>query len=468
MTKSSSALNKYAEIINGLHEKWKPHPGQVPIGRALIQEGFNDIFVQAGRNFGKTELVAYLLWRWAKTFPGSENYYFGPYMKQAREILWASRRLQSFGPQEWLKGKPNDTEMRVVLDNDSFIKCDGSDNVEAYRGIKPKGLTIFDEFKDFRPEFYEAYDPNRAAFNSPLIIIGTPPDRECQFTEVAEAFQKNSKKKFFWAPTEQNPYISKDWLKAKKAELYARGEGDVWEREYMARFVKGGASKIFPMLSRDIVKTHDAIMAELFRDRKKLTWVLFADPAAATCFATLFLAVNPYSKKLYLLDEIYETDQAKMSVKQIGNRIQSIKKELFDYGEWRQGYDEAEKWFQTEMMDNFEEYFEPSLKSQNDKESGLTLIKDILLQGKLVMSDRCVKMFWELDNYYKDKKGKIPKVNDHLIDCFRYALGAVYYSLTQEKEYIEAEDENFRGARISDDFEHFDNWGRPRDEWEDF
>ena len=157
--------------IEALHRKWTPHPAQVELGRALLSGGFLDVFGQCGRNFGKTELVGYLTWRYAFTFPRSENYYFAPYMKQAREIMWASRRIQDFGPKDWIESI-NNTEMRITFKNGSFIKLDGSDNVDAYRGVKPKGLTIYDEFKDFRPEFHEAYDPNRAAFNSPLLIIG--------------------------------------------------------------------------------------------------------------------------------------------------------------------------------------------------------------------------------------------------------------------------------------------------------
>ena len=156
--------------LKALHERWQPHPAQVAIGKALLHDRKRDVFAQCGRNFGKTELVAYLLWRWAWTFPGSENYYFSPYMKQSREILWSSRRVQELGPSEWIS-KVNEQEMRIHFHNGSFIKLDGSDNVESYRGVKPKGLTIFDEFKDFRPEFLEAYDPNRAAYDTPLFII---------------------------------------------------------------------------------------------------------------------------------------------------------------------------------------------------------------------------------------------------------------------------------------------------------
>lgn len=426
-------IRAYADIIKGLHTKFQPHRAQVKIGQALIRDEVKDIFVEAGRNLGKTTLVCYLLWRWAALNPGSENYYFAPYMKQAREIVWASYMLQNFGPREWVFDE-NNTEMRIPFRNGSFIKADGSDNVNAYRGVKPNGLIVFDEFKDFRPEFYDAFDPNRAAYNAPLIIIGTPPDRHCQFSDVRDAFKKDPKKAYFHAPTTDNPHLSKDWLESKRIELLERGEEDVWQREYLAMQVTSGATKIFPMVSKAIVKPLDEIMRTISRDRKRMEWIWFADPAAASTFAVLFAAYNQFTKEIFLLDEIYEQNQANMTVKTIGAQIIQKKSELNDRSDWRQGYDEAATWFQNEMLDNFSEHLEPSQKAANDKEVGLSLIKDALLQNKITMSERCVKTFWEMDNYYKDRNGQIPKKNDHNIDNLRYILSSLYYTLKEERE----------------------------------
>jgi len=381
--------------------------------------------------------------------PGSQNYYFAPYMKQAREIVWAPRILQNFGPREWTLDH-NDSQMRIPFKNGSFIKADGSDNVNAYRGIKPKGLIIFDEFKDFRPEFFEAFDPNRAAFNAPLIIIGTPPGRESQFTRVRDAYKADPMKRYFHGPTAQNPHISKEWLQKKKEELEARGEADVWQREYEAIDTPHAQTKLFPMLGKEHVLPHDQVLHRLKKDRKRLEWILWADPAAASTFAVLFAAHNPYTKELYLLDEIYETEQSNLTVNQIGPRIAQKRDSIEDTHEWRQGYDEAATWFANEMLDNFSEHYEPSSKAANSKEVGLSLIKDMLLQNKLIISDRCVKTFWEMDNYYKDGTGKIPKVFDHEIDNLRYILSALFYSLPEQERPPELTASN--RTKLTDDY----------------
>lgn len=445
-------LTQYVAVIQHLHSKWTPHPGQIKVGQALFDRDIRSLFIQCGRKWGKTELILYFLWRWAFLNKGAHCYYISPYQVQSKEIVWANQRLQHFGPRSWLKPGSegiNNTELRLNFVNGSFIKCDGSDNFDRYRGIQPH-LVVLEEYKDHRQEFMEAMRPNLAPFNAPSIYIGTPPEQDDHFYwRDSDDHKSNPNYLFYEAPTWDNPHISRAWLDEEKKRLYDRGEGDVWEREYGAKRVKGGASKIFPMLNDSTIKPHSEVLQMVSKDKGKLQWFLWADPAAASCFGVLFVALNPYSKTWYVFDEIYESKQDLMSVTQIGTRIKSIRDELYKSDSWLQGYDEAATWFALEMLNQFSEHYIPSQKLKSSKEEGLSLIKDILLQGKLIVSDRCVNFYRELDHYRKDKNNKIPKLNDHLIDCFRYILIASSYSLVEEKEYNEREDENFRGEKLS-------------------
>lgn len=135
------------------------------------------VFCECGRKFGKTELEAYFLWRNALTFPvaGLGHYFFAPEQKQAKEIVWASGRLQTFGPQEYIEDI-NNSEMRIRFTNKSFIKVDGSDNFNSYRGLSDVGSSVYDEFRDFRPEFHKAYKANLAVHKAQLLIGTTPPE----------------------------------------------------------------------------------------------------------------------------------------------------------------------------------------------------------------------------------------------------------------------------------------------------
>ena len=459
--------NSFSELVSGLRVNWEPHDGQKVVGKEMFYHGKKSIFVQCGRKWGKTEFALDCLWNIAYRFPNSPCYFIAPYQTQAREIVWADPRIKEFGPREWLKPGSagiNNTELRLNFNNGSFIKIDGSDNYDKYRGPRFK-ICVYEEYKDHRAEFRRAMRPNASVLDGWELFIGSPPEMECDYTMLAADHRADTQNKFYyWAPTWQNPHISKAWLEKEKADCYARGEGDVWEREYEARFVQGGASKIFPMITKQMIVPHNDLMNRLVRDWKKLEWIWFADPAAATCFATLFLAHNPYTKDIYCLNEIYETNQADMTVKVIGSRIFKNRDELCSRAEWRQGYDEAETWFMNEIKDNFDEHLEPSQKARNDKENGMSLIKDIMLAGKFHISDRCKNLFWEMDNYFKDKQGRVPKKNDHLIDCLRYALGCIYYSLPETAEYREENDPEFRGRSISQDFSELSKtWGSGED-----
>lgn len=448
------SLEAYAHFIKTIHTRWKPHAGQVAVGRPLFGDERTQIGVECGRNFGKTDLCNYALYRTAILRPKTTNYYIGPYQNQAREIIWASQRLQTFAP-EFIKDVSgiNNTEMRITLFNDSFIKVDGSDNVDRYRGVKliNGSLMVLDEYKDIRPEFYQATDPNLIDAN--LLVLGTPPENDTHFQQLMDEFAKNPAKHYFNFPSEINPHIKRAWLESKRAELYEKGEGDVWEREYMARRVKGGKNAVFPMAANIRMRQHADILAELRRDMRKLQWFVIADPGTVTCFAVLFVALNPYTKTIYFMDSIYEKDQNETSSQKIGKRIVDIKAS-YNGVTWDEVVDEAAAWFRNEAHERFDSLnFRPTSKASADKESGIGLIKDVLLANKAVFSERVGPLVWELQNLIKDANGKVPKMNDHLIDCFRYFLAAAGYQLESEQEPRDREkSEDFRGARMEDDF----------------
>lgn len=430
-------LANYIDTINALHERWTPHEDQVLVGRKLFKEDIRNIFIQCGRKWGKTEIILYFLWRWAQLNANSSCYYISPYFKQSKEIIWANKRIQNFGPKEWLlegSSGQNSTELRLNFKNGSFIKLDGSDNWTAYDGVTPH-MVVYEEFRDFRSEFHERMSPNLAVNNAPLIIIGTPPNREGQYTELVEEFKNSDDSFWFKAPSWRNPHISKEWLKRQKQKLIDRGEIDVWQREYGAEFVKGGSSSIFPMWSDSMIKTHNQILQELERDKSKLQYIVCADPGTASVTAVLFMAYNPYNSKVYLLDEIYCTDPKQNTVNNIGAQIISKLRKLnprIEPEDWVSVCDEAASWFIAEMSDRFDFAFMPTQKHLNKKEQGLSLIKDSMLLNLFIVSDSCKKTVWEIENYVKDDKGKIPKEDDHQIDNIRYGLGISGYSLNSE------------------------------------
>lgn len=442
-----------AGVLGKLHEQWTPHKGQIKVGQALFRYGKTRIFVQCGRKWGKSEFLIYTLVRWAMLNTGSHCYYFAPFQKQAREILWV--RLKQFIPQDWIKDE-NKTEARITLITGSFIKIDGSDNYEAYRGITPD-IVAYDEFKDFRPEFHVAMEPNLGPKNAPLLIVGTPPDVEGQYTELAAEMREDG----FWieAPSEENPHMDKAWLDKMKAKLISRGEADVWEREYMGRFIKGGSRTIFPMFKPTLhVVDYAALKAQLRRDIHKLQWFIVADPGTTSVFAAIIVGINQYTRQIYVFDEVYETVAAETTTGRIWPHISALALEanpnaLPGGQDWYRIYDEAASWFAMESLDRFNVSWVPTQKAAAPKDMGLSLIKDLLLSNQITFSSRCVKGIWEIENYALDAHGRIPKKNDHIIDTLRYLLHAANYTVVERKEPRQkAKDEMRRGYRMEEDF----------------
>lgn len=449
---STKAALHLAAIIRDLHAAWKPHPAQQAIIRAIFGEGKKVVMLECGRKFGKTELDAYFLWRLALTRPG-EYYFFIPLQVQVREVVWANKRLQNFGPQQYIEDI-NESEMRIKFKNGSFIKADGSDSFDKYRGPNPKGA-VYDEFRDFRPEFHPAFGPNLATFNAPLLINGTPPDTKLEhYDEMVRECKAEPDRAYFQFPSWANPFAPRDWLRKEKRLHIARGDEATWAREFEARQVFGGKRSIFPMYDApdpDSVppkphtkhfRPHAEVMAEIYRDRRKLIWQNIADPGTSSCFAMLFRAVNPYTKKVYRLDEIYETDQALTSTSLISPRAAAIRAELFPDAEacgmeWDLIYDEAETWFAAEALNSFGEHWTPTQKATKDIKTGISLLKDQLLRGKTVISDRCVNLSKEMIGFVKDPKTDKPHRScaDHAIDCI-----AGYERILTEHGYVPIKD----------------------------
>lgn len=448
------------------------HEDQIKQLRPLYEDGTKDIFLSCGRKWGKTELVGYVLWKQALLKPGSACYYVAPENTHAREILWRGQRIQRYlgsDGEKYIK-RITDQDMTIWFKNGSFIRLIGSDNYIVANGLTPH-IAVYDEFKGFNPRWHVEFAPNRAAKAAPLIIIGTKPrignKNMDQYDEVLAYMRGKEHCYVADRTTFDNPINhlpeQKKIIEDEIAQLKERGEDDVVQLEYYSRRVPGGKRAIFPMLRKERhVKSHSNIISDISRDLKRMDWYTIADPGSTTCFGTLFACIHPYTRHIYILDELYETNQEMTSTRKMYPSMDSKMMEFYPNSDvnddWIKGFDEAAVWFATEVMDQYGVYFMPTQKHLNKKEHGLSLIKDLLLHDLITISDRCVHLFEEMEKYAKDDKGNIPKKHDHLIDCLRYLLGLSNYSMIEVLERKKAENDDTRGRfrRFADDIQHND------------
>lgn len=447
---NSSALQEQreiltAQILQDLHAHWQPHDAQKEVLSSIFYGGKKNIYVECGRKFGKSEVAIYFLCRYALLHPRSASYYIAPLLKQAKEIIWSTQRLQAFIPAKYIKAI-NNTELRLTLTNDAFIKLDGSDNSEAYRGVTPHAL-VADEIAQHDRNFWVAMSPNRAVHDGPLLVIGTPPERENYATELKEQFQKNSQRgAYFNFPSAANPHISHEWLEEEKKALFERGEEDVWYREYEAKFVRSGKNAIFPMFDKKAhVRPYQRLVSGMKKDMHKMQFYVIADPGSTSVFAVLVGAFNPFTREMFLLDEIYETNQSLTSTSLIHKRIDLITAQYPGATNWTYVYDEAAAWFRTEASNlEVSKSWTPTNKVAMKRDTrtlepwGLSIIKDALLRNKWYIADSCTKLIWEMENYHRtyNRAGdvKVLKRDDHLIDCERYMAFEAGLSLTERAE----------------------------------
>ena len=410
--------------LEQLHEIWKPHNAQKPVLNAIFKENKKTVFCRSGRRSGKTDVAIYIALRKAILSAGSKILIVTPTLKQAKKVYWKSGKVHSMIPKDWQCHITND-DLTIKFANGSYIEIDGSDDIESHRGAE-YDVVIIDEFKDIKPQFYsEIINPTMATTNGILCIIGTPPkNKNNHYFELEASVMGDKDWGFFHWTSHDNPYVSKEWLAREEKKYTARHEGDVWKREYLAEYCFGGKDQVFQMFSRrKHIKEYDDIVRILKNDWNRLEWVIACDPASSSTFAVLFCAYDRGSNRIFVVDEMYLTNKAKMTTGQVWAEMQIKMSHINPEAKWDIIYDEAAAWFANEMSAQFGIAMFPSKKASNDKEDGLSLWKDLMLSPNgFVVARHCTNMIFEVESYVMEN-GKYPKVLDHLLDGFRYVLG---------------------------------------------
>jgi hypothetical protein len=453
------ALGAFAEMLEELHKQWTPHPKQLQPAFDLFYGGVKRQFMNLGRRFGKSALMCYMAIRWALTRPKSHVYIVGPYLTTEREIILASGLLQDMIPRKYFVDY-NKTEGRMNFTNGSFIRVMGADQPDSLRGLEID-LLLIDEIKDIKPDVIGIVTPTLMDNNAPMVMAGTPPDvPEHPFWERVETAQRHPKWRYYHGTSYDNPHISREALEEEREAYLARGDEDVFAREFLAQYVPGGKRAVFPMLTTEHVVPYAMLWNRIQKNSHQWQFYVTLDPGTASCFAATLHAFNPYRGVVYVMDEVYEQQQSETSIGKMWPRIKSKMDELhlpeYDEGPWTVTVDEAATWARNELLDQFGFASFPTTKAQHRKADGVSLLKDLLRSRKMLMSDRCVNTYKEMAGYMLDKNGGYIKKNDHAIDTLRYTLAAANYTFQEsnapDRPEVIPEDEKRRAFTPAEDF----------------
>lgn len=450
-----------AQRLEELHRKKQFHEFQLKVFNAIFRDGIKKIFIRKGRKGGGTETALYPLARVAGTMPNSACYFIGPTKTLQSEIIWHNRRLHNFLPKEW-GVTSNEQDKRVRLNNGSFIKVEGADDPDNTRGLEGD-IFVWDELKDHNPLALEACYPNVLARNAIWIVLGSPPNKkENHYYKLEQQIRNDPSWAFFHWTSWENPFLpgGHDWLTEEKKKYYERGDWDIWETEYEARYVFNSNRKVIPDFTEENKKPRHLILDLIRRDRGRLKWVCSIDPGYATCFAVIFSAYNPYTNEFFILDEIYSKNRNENSAMNMYEVIKERKSRLFD-GEWTTLYDEAALGFAVEMRaiakdKNEKISLTQTKKHKTDEDTYFRIFNSMCkASGQVTIAEECKWTIIELENYETDKNDNYPDSDNHNLDNIRYTikhLGVTPILKQYENRIIRGEGRN--AFTIEQDFEN--------------
>lgn len=462
MNPQSQLKNLYnsALLLEQLNAKKQWHSKQQEVLKAIFEHGYKRIFIRKGRKGGGTHTILYPVTRLAGLFKNRACFIIGPQDSLEREIVWKNKRLYEFIPKEW-NVKFGEYEARAKFPNGSFIKVTGANDHKNMVGIEGD-VFVFDELADHDPRAYENCYPNLASRDAIWIVVGAPPIQRVKssFYYKLEQEIKKDKDWFFihWSIWDNAEFLpgGREWIENEKKKYYARGQWDLWEQLYEARYVIGGSGTVLSNFRPDGRDSHvvpaDWIEARISCDKKKLQWWAVFDPGFATCFCVLLACYNPYTSEVFIVDEIYETDRNKCSVEFLWPQFRAKQDEQFYGGYWRRVYDSAAPGFPNEVRARWGKDigFIPSYKQEGDEDKYFRIINSGLYLNKVWISERCGNGIMEMQDYATDPNGVYPNQGNHFLDCLRYLFKAANISFVEKQDDIMVKYDRLRESIIKE------------------
>jgi hypothetical protein len=183
-----------------------------------------------GRRFGKTFLAIHELARFAR-FPNRKVWYVAPTYRQAKAICW-QELVQRLRKHNWVS-EVNNSDLTVILRNNSKISLRGADNENSLRGIGLDFL-VMDEFADISPTaWYEVLRPTLSDTQGHALFCGTPRGFGNWGYDMYVKGQSDREWQSFKFTTLEGLQVPQEEIEQAQDDLDER----TFQQEYMASFV---------------------------------------------------------------------------------------------------------------------------------------------------------------------------------------------------------------------------------------
>ena len=183
-----------------------------------------------GRRFGKTFLAINELAKFAR-YPNKKVWYVAPSYRQAKSICWNDLKDKLIH-HKWVKSI-NNSDLTIVLKNNSKISLRGADNENSLRGIGLDFL-VMDEFADVHKEaWFEVLRPTLSDTQGHALFCGSPRGFGNWSYELYKLGQDSKDWSSFKYTTLEGEQVSKDEIDQAREDLDVR----TFQQEYEATFV---------------------------------------------------------------------------------------------------------------------------------------------------------------------------------------------------------------------------------------
>ena len=196
-----------------------------------------------GRRFGKTYLAINELAKFASRSK-QKVWYVAPTYRQAKQICWNELKERLI-EHKWVK-TINNSDLTIILKNNSSITLRGADNEQSLRGVGLNFL-VMDEFADIHKEaWYEVLRPTLSDTGGHALFCGSPRGFGNWSYELFKQGESNKDWQSFKYTTLEGGQVSSEEIEQAKQDLDVR----TFQQEYEATFVNY-SGMIYYNFSRD-------------------------------------------------------------------------------------------------------------------------------------------------------------------------------------------------------------------------